>query len=429
MCMNDYNYQYGPLDASKQQIRLLKVEKTTASTHPPRCAVHVFDLASAPRYIALSYTWGPPDPSHRILVDNGTFEVRDNLYNLLCAFRKDNAVNTDIAYIYVDQICIDQSNIQERNSQVRLMSDIYTGSSLVLVWLGNDPKMVRAARRFEDEMENADEITRPDNSFLEVLLSNPYFNRVWIVQEVSLAKKIWLLCGDVALGWGGVKMGVYGLDQLNMKAAVYPATIKELFKEKDVKNRRLDEVVATYSRHECQDPRDKVYGFLGLVPDTQRLVVDYAKSTHQVFLDVIPIVLRTYWENKSTESIPNHMFYGHLRVYLENLLKLAWNMKFPDHDQRGLMEMFKEVVDVEDQLSKDNPYGLSLMHIIDSFGYEPVNTDAEDEGSPDILTGRWWMEVCSQKDFFECRTLSQPLRRLGRYPAWDFLHNVQKNTT
>ena len=94
-------------------------------------------------------------------------------------------------------------------------------------------------------------------------------------------------------------MGVNGLDQLNMKAAIYPATIypatiKELFKEKDVKNRRLDEAVATYSRHECQDPRDKVYGFLGLVPDTQQLVVNYAKSTHQVFLDVVPPAPSTF---------------------------------------------------------------------------------------------------------------------------------------
>ena len=66
-------------------------------------------------------------------------------------------------------------------------------------------------------------------------------------------------------------------------------------------------------------------------------MVDYAKSTHQVFIDVVPIVLRTYWENKHTERVYNDIAYGHLRAYLENLLKLAWNMKFPDHDQRGLI--------------------------------------------------------------------------------------------
>jgi hypothetical protein len=428
--MNNHNYQYEPLNTSKQQIRLLKVEKTGSSTNPPRCSVQIVDLATAPRYIALSYTWGPPDPIHRILVDNSRFDVRDNLYSFLCAFRKDSSARTNIAYIYIDQICIDQSNIQERNSQVRLMSDIYTRSALILVWLGKDRETKRAASRFMDEMEEADELTRPDNSFLEILLSNAYFNRVWIVQEVSLAKQIHVLCDDVVLVWGAMKMGVDGLDQLNMKAAVYPTTIQKLFKEKDVRNRRLDEVVATYSRHECQDLRDKVYGFVGLVPESQRVVVDYAKSTHQVFLDVIPVVLSTYWKNKPTEVIYNTMFYGHFRVYLENLLKLAWNMQFPDHDQRGLIAMFMGIVDVEHVLSEDNPHGLSLTEIIDGFGYEAVNGSARDRGgTPGTLMARWWMDICGDKHFYECRISSQPLQPFGYYPSWTFLHNVQKCAT
>jgi len=62
------------------------------------------------------------------------------------------------------------------------------------------------------------------------------------------------------------------------------------------------------------------------------------------------------------------MFYGHLCVYLKNPLKLAWNMKFPDHDQRGLIAMVEEFVEVEDQLNKDNQYGSSLTDIFDGFG-------------------------------------------------------------
>jgi len=117
-------------------------------------------------------------------------------------------------------------------------------------------------------------------------------------------------------------------------------------------------------------------------------VVDHAKSTHQVFVDVVSIVPRTYWDNKPTERIWNHSFYGYLRVYIENLLKLAWNMKFPDQDQRGLIEMFKEVVDVENVLSKDISDGLHLMNIIDRFGYEPVSVSSTSQGMPGIVTGR-----------------------------------------
>ena len=141
-------YRYQALDATRQQIRLIKLVKNISSKRPPRCKIYTFDLASAPKYIALSYTWGPPNPSYRILVDNKTFEVRENLYNFLCSFQTNSAIRTDTAYLYIDQICIDQENLQERNSQVRLMSDIYTQSSHVVVWLGSDPKMVKAAPRY-----------------------------------------------------------------------------------------------------------------------------------------------------------------------------------------------------------------------------------------------------------------------------------------
>jgi hypothetical protein len=92
-------YRYQALDATRQQIRLIKLVKNTSSKRPPRCKIYTFDLASAPKYIALSYTWGPPDPSCRILVDKKAFKVRENLYNFLCSFQTGSAIRTDIAYI------------------------------------------------------------------------------------------------------------------------------------------------------------------------------------------------------------------------------------------------------------------------------------------------------------------------------------------
>jgi hypothetical protein len=417
-------YRYQALDATRQQIRLIILEKSTSSKLPPRCNIHAFDLASAPKYIALSYTWGPPNPSYRILVDNKTFEVRENLYNFLCSFQTNSAIRTDTAYLYIDQICIDQDNLQERNSQVRLMSDIYTQSSLVVVWLGSDPKMVKAAHAIEDDMEEADELYVPTVN-LRILLSNAYFARIWIVQEVSLASEIRVLIGDYELYWGAMKFAAESIDP--MKPANSLGTLNDLFKEKDQKKEwRLDAIVRKYSVHECQDPRDKVYGFLGMVPDWQRPVVDYAKSTHQVFLDVIPIVLNIYWENKPTEVIHNTRFYGHFRVYLENMLKLAWNMKFPDHDQRGLISLFEQIVDVEDELSRNlDDLSLTFTDVIDGFGYEAVDSGVAD-GGEGVLMGRWWMAVGNEKYYHDCRTATEPLRQLF---AWRFLGDVQKKET
>ena len=410
-------YRAQALDATRQQIRLIQLEKNTSSKHQPRCTIQAFDLASAPKYIALSYTWGPPDPSYRILIDNQTFKVRENLYNFLCTFQTGSAIRTDVTYMYVDQICIDQENLQERNSQVRLMSDIYTGASLVLVWLGNDPKDVKAAHDFEDnDIESADGEYGLPLGNLKIVLSNAYFERVWIVQEVSLASEIRILIGDYTVTWGAIEFAGQSFDPL--KPVNRAGTLKELFREKDRKKEwQLDKIVGRYSVHECQDPRDKVYGFLGMVPDWQRPVVDYAKSPRQVFLDVIPIVLTTYWKNKPTEVIYNVRLRNHLRSYLENMLKLAWNMGLPDHDLDGLTTLFQEIIYIEDCVTRNSD---DLMDVIDGFGYETVSSDVGSV-SHGTLMGRWWVSFLGQKDYHECRTM---IGRLDKSFIWTSLENI-----
>ncbi|KAI1190047.1 HET-domain-containing protein [Nemania serpens] len=351
-------YRYQALNSARQQIRLIRLEKGS-SRLAPRRSIHTIDLALAPKYIALSYTWGPPGPSRQISVDGKAFRVRENLYNFLCS---------------------SQAGSAERNSQVRLMPDIYT-----------DPKMVRAAYALDDDMENADELYVPTAN-IRTLLSSEYFTRIWIVQEVSLARSIRILIGDYELRWAAARFLAERIDP--MKPVNSLRTLNDLFKENKRKQKRqLDEVVGKYSVHECQDPRDKVYGFLGMIPASQRPVVDYAKSTHQVFLDVIPI----------------------------NMLRLAWNMKFPDHDQRGLISLFQEIADVEDELSKDLDSQLTLTSVIDGFGYDIFDPPVTDEHEG-VLMGSWWMKLGDKKYYYGCRTSAQPLRQLF---DWKFLGNVQ----
>ncbi|KAI1347816.1 HET-domain-containing protein [Xylaria sp. FL0043] len=377
-------YRYQALDETKQQICFIKLEKGSSEL-TPRCSIRAFNLASAPKYIALSYTWGPLNPSWKIFVDGKAFIIRDNLYNFLRSFQTGSAVRTDIEYVYIGQICINQDNLQERNSQ----------SSLVVVWLGNEPRMVKAARDIESDMEDADEL------------------------------HIRLLIGDYQMHWEAARFVAESIDPMRPVNSL--GTLKDLFKEKDRKNEwRLDTIIRKYSAHERQDPRDKVYGFLGMVPAWQRPVVNYSKSMHQVFLDVVPIILDIYWKNKPREFITNTRFYGHFRVYLEYMLKLAWNMKFPDHDQCGLVSLFEEIVDVEAQLSKSPEAALlTLTDVIDGLGYEVVNPGSTVEGKG-ILKGRWWMTMGRQKYNYECRTSMHPLRKED---AWRFLGNVQKKQT
>lgn len=89
-------------------------------------------------YVALSYEWGSlssDDPE--ILVDDQLVRVRRNLYNAFIhirgTMRKDHSISN---WIWIDALCIDQSNIQERNHQVQMMGRIYADASLVIAWLG-----------------------------------------------------------------------------------------------------------------------------------------------------------------------------------------------------------------------------------------------------------------------------------------------------
>jgi hypothetical protein len=108
------------------------------------------------------------------------------------------------------------------------------------------------------------------------------------------------------------------------------------------------------------------------------------------------------------------------------MLKLAWNMKLPDHDLRGLISLFKQIVDVEDELSRNlDNFSLTLTDVIDGFGYEAFDSGVAD-GGEGVLMGRWWMTVGNQKSYHDCRTATEPLRQLF---ALQFLGDVQKNET
>ncbi|KAF2826800.1 HET-domain-containing protein, partial [Ophiobolus disseminans] len=125
---NDFQHQ--PLDTTKQEVRLVKLHRAAADEHTHVfCDVRTFEIATAPPYVALSYTWGPPEPKRVIFIGDKSYEVRENLYNFLYAFRSEES-NTE--YIYIDQLCIDQGSPDERNHQVRLMAPIYTQCTFVI---------------------------------------------------------------------------------------------------------------------------------------------------------------------------------------------------------------------------------------------------------------------------------------------------------
>ncbi|KAI8933252.1 hypothetical protein NX059_009883 [Plenodomus lindquistii] len=286
-------YQYEPLDQTRQQIRLMKLYRNPFVTvghsiHPQSsltklsCSIRIFDLDNAPAYTALSYTWGRSAPVRRIRIDGKDMSIRVNLHDFLEAFCNDPA-NT--CYLWIDQLCIDQQSDSERNHQVRLMSRIYKQCTRVIAWL--DLFSTAAAEAFSQSHTVDD---------ARVLLTNPYFARLWIIQEIHLSPEAWLFCGRIWIPWKEIADVVArseyhrggplsSKDWLFMPHAPLPIVM----------------TIERYGVAHCQDPKDRVYGLLGLVREDQQPVIDYSKTLPEIFADVINVDL--VWVSPEVKAV------------------------------------------------------------------------------------------------------------------------------
>ncbi|PVH72150.1 HET-domain-containing protein [Cadophora sp. DSE1049] len=279
------SFRYGRLNTATRQIRLLRLHREVKCSDPVECSIEAFDLEYAPVYNALSYTWGDPLSTSCIIVNSASLRIRKNLMEFLKHFRNDNANNR---YLFIDQICIDQGSNAERNQQVQLMADIYRRSSLVIIWLGCDEQFILAARRLNQSSHMPS---------LQILLGNKYFTRVWIVQEVMLASRARVLCGNVWLPWSSLELIVTRLPRLNTTSAL-PLGARNLLGERLKNNKAkpmLHDCLVRYRENLCHDPRDKVYGLLGLVDEAARVAVDYDKPVEEVFLDAAQSACNEYF--------------------------------------------------------------------------------------------------------------------------------------
>ncbi|KAF1835207.1 hypothetical protein BDW02DRAFT_597468 [Decorospora gaudefroyi] len=133
------SYEYQALDATRNQFRLVKLRRV--SSGPVQCELSTFDIVDAPPYVALSYTWGAPNPAYPILVDDGgVLSIRENLHSFLLELREEDLhKDTPPWNLWIDQICIKQSDVSERNAQVAMMGRIYSDAAIVIVWMSGVP--------------------------------------------------------------------------------------------------------------------------------------------------------------------------------------------------------------------------------------------------------------------------------------------------
>jgi len=129
-----FTYDTVPLDPSMDSIRLLTL-LPAQDGGAIRCRLTTVTFAQRPKYEALSYRWGSTSQQNNrvILVNGRSLTVGKNLFHALKNLRHEK---TSERTLWVDAVCINQSDLNERNDQVAMMSWIYSRAQTVLVWLG-----------------------------------------------------------------------------------------------------------------------------------------------------------------------------------------------------------------------------------------------------------------------------------------------------
>jgi hypothetical protein len=196
--------------------------------------LHAFPLEQLPDYEALSYTWGKaisaddddnndPEIYYKILVNSEPLSITENLYDGLAELRKEA-----MGYLWVDGLCIDQTNVNERASQVPLMGDIYSSARRVIIWLGKAinevDDVIWLLERYVPVVKEghfpAEELNYDLLNFLNITAdrwfelwrvygtffsSYRWFSRAWVVQELLLASDIIIRCGQKTLNWNSLQ--------------------------------------------------------------------------------------------------------------------------------------------------------------------------------------------------------------------------------
>lgn len=176
----------------------------------------------------------------------------------------------------------------ERNHQVTIMSEIYAKAERVIVWLG-----CSARGPYDDAKPNSGREYRYDDWKTQIDFRNmieivnlQFWCRLWIIQEVILGREITVLLGPMASRWAQVREHFY--HYYEHRDHLCPAIVTRKVVPSLMTNRfALHRALELFAGHECADPRDKVYGLMGIVDKMERIEVDYGKSAAEVYWDAV----------------------------------------------------------------------------------------------------------------------------------------------
>lgn len=235
-------------------------------------------------YDALSYVWGNPDEKLPIFIYKYSFDVTVNLRAALLHLRNHSIERI----LWVDAICIDQANQEEKEHQIQSMAKIYGQANRVVVWLGeaadDSDLALEEIRVTRDKMSTNSLDSKRIQQAVLALLQRPWFRRIWILQEIAAARHVLIMCGSKKIDGYVFCLGVDALKDLyearpDLQGLIRSVTylIREaIFRpgySVGISGRSsldicpLGELMDMYHAHEATKRHDKVYALLGMSSD------------------------------------------------------------------------------------------------------------------------------------------------------------------
>jgi len=182
-------FKYSPLNAEKNEIRVLRLDPPSSSTSAISAHLEHIPLDALADYTALSYTWGDNKKSETLILNGSAFAITKNLAEALRVLRN---LGKHIHYLWIDAICINQDDPQEKSHEVLRMFDIYLHADRVIIWLGE------ATEESDRAIEILLQLSRRDSSRRDLewagLLKLWSFRLRWLFEaaKTAVAQDPWI---------------------------------------------------------------------------------------------------------------------------------------------------------------------------------------------------------------------------------------------
>ncbi|KNG89946.1 hypothetical protein ANOM_001677 [Aspergillus nomiae NRRL 13137] len=305
------------------EFRVIRIEEVQPQV---KFSLQTFSIYEAPVYEALSYAWGTSPEMEDSVCNGARFRISHTLGQALRGIH----AHSSGGWIWVDAICINQSDAEEKAHQVAGMGELYSCADQVLIWLGDAADESDMACSLLPELTEkiwalkestgwkpltTDEIVtqglpHPDDQLWRAVLllySRPWFQRLWIVQEVVLAPQCVFLCGAQQVEWhvvvnfalaasksffvsniAGLHVDAMGEDQVS-RSTNGIKLIRSSCRLKDGLEEAEKEIEGLYAMMDIMQSQgasvkvDYVYAVRDMLPDAMRekVVVDYSDEAKQ----------------------------------------------------------------------------------------------------------------------------------------------------